>query len=416
MTDAINGDSEKHRLAALQASSSAVTKQTRLPGAGVSSNRLKEHAEKILSLWEERILEEVASAGKAPSYVLRNSLPLYLNNLSEALAANRKMDFKSLVAQDQEATSIGKQHGADRAGSKNYALTEVISEYHILREIIFQVLEKDGPLDVVQRDIILDSIEQAVNDAAVEFSDVHEDIRQKFVNILTHDLKTPITAAKLNAQMISRRSDLPDSCTKTANKITGSMNRLESMIEDLLDASRLRAGEQLSLQFVPCDLNEVVREVVDEVSAMYGDRFILDSKETLKGNWGCDGLRRAIENLLGNAAKYGSPETPITISLNRGKTAVEIIVHNEGSPIAKDEVPFLFEQYRRSKRVQEGTKTGWGLGLTLVKGVVDAHKGKIRIESVEGKGTSFILEIPLTRASTTVSDAKNVETGKPVNL
>jgi signal transduction histidine kinase len=115
-----------------------------------------------------------------------------------------------------------------------------------------------------------------------------------------------------------------------------------------------------------------------------------------------------MENLLENAVKYGTPKTPITVSLKRGKTAIKLIVHNQGSPIAENEIPFLFEQYRRSKRASEGTKTGWGLGLTLVKGVVDAHKGKVRIESVEGKGTSFILEIPFVRTATTVSDGESV--------
>jgi len=117
-------------------------------------------------------------------------------------------------------------------------------------------------------------------------------------------------------------------------------------------------------------------------------------------------LRRAIENLVGNAVKYGTPDTPITISLRRGKSAVELVVHNEGSPISESDAPLLFQQYRRSKRAQEGTKTGWGLGLTLVKGVVDAHQGKIRVESALGKGTSFILEIPIDGAADPAGELK----------
>ena len=374
-----------------------MNKQTSVHAVGVTSFLLKEKKEKILSLWKERCLKEVPSAGTEGSLKLRDSLPLYLDHLSEALASNRKLDFKSVVAKDQEATRIGKQHGADRAGNKNYDLTDVISEYHILREVIFQVLENDGTLTEIQRDIILDSIEQAVNDAAVKFSEIHTDIQQTFVNTLTHDLKNPITAAKMNAQLVLGRSDTSKPSIDSARRIIASLNRLDSMIHDLLDASRIRAGEPLSLQFIQYDLNSIIREVVDEMSLMHGERFILDSKEAVEGNWGRDGLRRAVENLVGNAVKYGTPETPITVSLRRGKTAAEVTVHNQGPPIAENELPRLFEQYRRSKRAQEGTKTGWGLGLTLVKGVVDAHKGSIRVESSEAKGTSFILEIPFAR-------------------
>jgi signal transduction histidine kinase len=366
--------------------------------AGFSSNRLKEKKEKILELWAERSLKEIPSAGTSVTLALRDSVPLYLDHLSDALATNRKMDFASIATHKLESVRIGKMHGADRASNRSYVLTEVIFEYHILREVIFQVLETDGPLAQAQRDIILDSIEQAVNDAAVEFSEAHADIQQKFINTLTHDLKTPITAAKMNMGLILRQPNGSGGSGGYANRAIVSLSRLEAMIHDLLDASRVRAGEQLQLQFIECDLEKMVRDILDEMTVIHGDRFVLDSKGELLGNWGCDGLRRAIENLLGNAVKYGSPDAPITLSLRRAETAILVTVHNEGPPISEGEIALLFQQYRRSKSAQVGSKTGWGLGLTLVKGVVEAHKGKVRVESSEGKGTSFILEIPFGQA------------------
>ena len=362
--------------------------------SGIDSNRLKNKKEKILSLWEERSVKEVVAAGTAASLALRNSLPIYLDHLSEALDTNRRMDFKSVFNHDQEAIRIGRLHGADRAGNRSYLLTEVIFEYHILREVIFQVLEADGPIVDVQRDIILDSIEQAVNDAAVKFSEVHADIQQKFINTLTHDLKNPITAAKSNAELLARNPNLPAASLKNANRIIGNLNRLDGMIRDLLDASRIRAGEELSLQFVECELRAVIQEVVEEMTLIHGELFTLDSSESFQGNWGSDGIRRAVENLIGNAVKYSTPETAILISLTRTPLALEISVHNQGPPIPESEIPMLFDQYRRSKKAQAGTIAGWGLGLTLVKGVVDAHKGKIRVRSAEGMGTTFTLEIP----------------------
>ena len=120
--------------------------------SGIHSQRLKEKKELIMSIWEKRSNSEVPSALLTRSLALRNSLPLYLDHLSDALATNRKMDMKSVLAHDSESIRIGKLHGADRAGNTNYSLTEVIFEYHILREVIFQVLESDGPLEVIQRD------------------------------------------------------------------------------------------------------------------------------------------------------------------------------------------------------------------------------------------------------------------------
>ncbi|MGZ3699395.1 MAG: sensor histidine kinase, partial [Bdellovibrionota bacterium] len=349
--------------------------------------------------WEARCMKEVPSAGTAASLALRDSVPTYLDHLSEALASNRRTDFRSIRAHDRESTRIGKMHGADRASNRSYILADVIFEYHILREVLFQVLEADGPLAQPQRDIILDSIEEAVNDAAVEFSEVHADIQEKFINTLTHDLKIPLTTAKMNADMILRSPETSEASSKGAKRIVGSLNRLSAMVHDLLDASRIRAGEPLTLQFTPGDLNAVIREVIEEMSTIHGDRFRLESPGAIQGDWDLDALRRVVENLIANAVKYGSPEKPITISLRSDTKSVVLMVHNEGQPIAESEIPLLFEQFRRSKSAQEGTKAGWGLGLTLIKGVVDAHRGEVRVESSAEKGTSFILEIPLDQPS-----------------
>ncbi len=376
---------------------------------GVYSSRLKERKEEIMSRWTQRALAEVSSAKTGATLALRDSVPTYLDHLCEALATNRRMDFRSVAAHDDAATRISRMHGADRASNRSYLLTEVIFEYHLLREVIFQVLEREGPLEQSPRDIILDSVEQAVNDAAVEFSEVHADIQQKFINTLTHDLKTPISSAKMNAEMILRRSDTSADSASYARKAVGSLNRLNSMIHDLLDASLVRAGERLSLQFIECDLDVVIREVLEEMKSIHGERFILNTKEPLSGTWGCDGLRRAFENIINNAVKYGAPDSPITVSLIRNETGIEVSVHNEGTPIPENEIPLLFQQYRRSQSAQTGRQTGWGLGLTLVKGVVDAHQGMIRVMSAPGKGTTFILEVPFVESTIADNAMKKAE-------
>lgn len=353
-----------------------------------------------MSLWVERSLKEVPSAVNAETLALRDSLPAYLDHLSEALATNRRMDLQSVMKHDMESIRIGRLHGADRAGNTSYVLNEVIFEYHILREVIFQLLEKDGPLEPVQRDIILDSIEQAVNDAAVRFSEVHAEIQQKFIDTLTHDLKTPLTTAKMAAQLILRRPEKADASIKSASIVVASLGRLEGMIHDLLDASRVRAGESLSLTFGECELDSIVREVAEEMTVNYGDRFRVESPGAMECNCSEEGIRRTLENLLGNAAKYGTEASPITVTLKRDSGLIEISVQNFGPVIPESQIPSLFEHFSRAKSAKEGGQRGWGLGLTLVKGMVDAHKGKLRVESSVEKGTifsfSFSDALPLT--------------------
>jgi len=385
---------------------------------GVNANNLKEKQGEVLSVWEARCRKEVTSAKSTPKLALRDSLPTYLNHLSEALATNRRMDDWSVRQHDRDAMRIGKQHGADRAIGGNYELSEVIFEYHILREVIFQVLEKEGSLSAIQRDIILDSIEQAVNDAAVEFSEIQTGIQQKYVNTLTHDLKSPIAAAQMNAQLIIRNPAVPEPLSQSARKIVGSMNRLTTMIDDLLDAGRVRAGQPLALQFESYDLKETIQQVIDEAKVVNRNPITFANAESAMGSWSRDGIRRALENLIGNAVKYGTPGGPINVSLRKADANIEIAVTNQGPPIAESEIPSLFDQYHRSKSAQEGPQPGWGLGLTLVRGVVMAHGGTVRVKSKEGLGTQFILNLPPERpvAPVSVSAAPNLRPSAVSNV
>ncbi len=363
--------------------------------ATIGYGLLSDKKEEILSIWLERSLKEIPSAKQSERLALRNSLPTYLEHLSAALASNRRMDLKSVERHNTESVRIGKLHGADRAGNTNYILTEVIAEYHILREVIFQVLETGGQLSADHRDIILDSIEQAVNDAVVEFSEAHAEIQQKFIDTLTHDLRNPIAAAKLYAQMIEK-NDRPEHHARFGSRIIQSLNRVDAMINDLLDAGRVRAGEPLALQYFDCDLAEVLDAVVEEMVSLHGDRFVVETERKLKGHWGCDGLRRAIENLVGNAVKYGSGDTPIRLSLVQKDEWVELAVQNAGTPIPRQDLPMLFQQYRRSTHAGQNVKSGWGLGLSVVQGVADAHNGTVKVESTSAEGTRFTLRIPST--------------------
>ena len=105
-----------------------------------------------------------------------------------------------------------------------------------------------------------------------------------------------------------------------------------------------------------------------------------------------DGVRRALENLAKNAVTYGDPEKTIEITVREIADSVVVTVHNEGSPIPHSEQEILFQQFRRPRPV--GTKSGWGLGLIVVKGVTDAHHGSIQLKSEEGLGTTFSIELP----------------------
>jgi len=357
-----------------------------------ASDRLKQNAEKIMRMWEKRARDEVGASTHQTSLVLQNSLPLYLNQLVDELSNRIDRTPARITADEVESTRIGKLHGHERAGYADYSMTQLIFEYQLLRQVIFQVLEEEAPLGVRDRDIIIGSIEQAVNDAATQFSETLRDIQELFMVTLTHDLRNPINVVKMGTQLTLRRLERGDTHTDVAARMLNAINRLDSMIQNLLDASRLRAGQSLKMEFEECNFEMLVQEVVEDLSFAYGERFIVVSDSEIRAYCSRKEIRRVIENLAINAVKYGAPSTPITLTLQQTQTQISLTIHNEGDPIALDAQSILFQQFRRTISAEE--QTGWGLGLFLAKNITEAHQGTLGVESAEGKGTSFIINLP----------------------
>lgn len=167
------------------------------------------------------------------------------------------------------------------------------------------------------------------------------------------------------------------------------------MLRDLLDAHSLKAGQSLVLHFAECDLARIARDVVEELSPVHGDRFILEGETSLPGVWSPDELRRAAWNLAINAVKYGTQSAPVVLRVERKSAGAAISVHNVGAPIPTEEQTRLFAPFSQSHAVAPNGMPSWGLGLTLVRGCAEAHGGCVRVESRADAGTTFTIELPL---------------------
>lgn len=235
-----------------------------------------------------------------------------------------------------------------------------------------------------------------IHDHKILLEELHNEreIRDRFVAALSHDLRTPLTAAKMTAQLLNRKAGDVAAVHKSAVKVAENIDRADSMIQDLLDASRIKAGQAIPIEKNECHLTRVVRETLDDLSTVYGDRFRIKSQADIIGFWSCSGVRRIIENLCSNAIKYGSTTSSVTLCIEESDECAFIKVHNLGEPIAAEDMAKLFEPFRRTKSAQSSSQKGWGLGLTLVKGLAEAHGGSVKVESSEEFGTTFTVSLP----------------------
>jgi PAS domain S-box-containing protein len=227
-----------------------------------------------------------------------------------------------------------------------------------------------------------------------ELEDINH-FRERFTNTLTHDLRNPLGAVKMAAQIAKRVHNDPNQFNKYLDKIVDCAERIDNMIEDLLDANRIKAGEKLHLQMEKCNLKNIAMSSLEEQSLTHGNRFHLKAIGEFDGYWSRDGLHRVFDNLLSNAVKYGTLNSPISIELKDLKDdRITVLVHNYGNELTEHDQESLFDMFKRTKKASESAVKGWGIGLTLVKGIVEAHGGTISVKSGQGHGTTFVVELP----------------------
>ena len=221
--------------------------------------------------------------------------------------------------------------------------------------------------------------------------------REEWTSLIAHDLRQPMTVIASYAELAAAdRAELLTPLQREAiDQIRASANQLERMVADLLDASRIEA-RRMTIEEELVAVPELLRSIVDRNATSQGDHVIrLNIEDGLPGVKADPGrLEQILSNLLSNAAKYGYPGTEIQVRARQDSGQVEISVSNKGDGIFPEELPDLFSRFRRARLAREKKIAGIGLGLYIVKGLVEAHGGRIWAESVPAETTTFYFTLP----------------------
>lgn len=360
------------------------------------ADQLRNKTEEILKRFEASVRKEVKAARYLSSSELKNSLPKVLENLAQALETTEKTAVPEI--------KVAKEHGKERSTFPQYTLEQIISEYRLLRRSIFDVL-KEQDIDSQDRDTIIDAIEIGISEAASEFASQQYQLREQFISTLAHDLRNPLSAAMMSAQLILRVPEHTEQVQIMAARIIDTIGRTDRLIKDLLDSNLVRMGQKLPLEIRSGNIKSIVKQSMEEVASIHGDRFELEAEPDITGHWDLSLLQRAIGNLLTNAVKYGSKSHPVKTTVTSKREEIEIAVHNCGDPIPKSIQEHIFDSFHRAGGAKKGRTEGWGVGLYLVKGAAISHGGKVRVESEEKGGTTFTITLPRDSRPHQSSDA-----------
>jgi PAS domain S-box-containing protein len=238
--------------------------------------------------------------------------------------------------------------------------------------------------------------------------------RDDFLSIASHELRTPLTPIRLSVQSLKRKvqnlaSAFPKGLATQLETMDRQVGRLDTLINELLDVSRITVG-RMDLELTEFDATTLVREVVARFQQEldWGHHAVtLDLGATVTGRWDRLRLDQVVSNLLSNAMKYGGERKLIEISVEGGDTSVAISVRDHGVGISSEDQERIFERFERLISVRHFG--GFGLGLWIVRQIVEAHGGRVRVMSVIGEGSTFTVEMPLA----TVRPAAALPRGEP---
>jgi signal transduction histidine kinase len=227
-----------------------------------------------------------------------------------------------------------------------------------------------------------------------------EEVRQQVLGVVAHDLRNPLSAMRMTTSMLARPKDMPlERRVQLAERMLGTLGRMEAIVSSLLDFTRADAGVGVRLLRERVDLGEVCERARRDLEVLFpGDRIRLDVAGDAVGLWDRAQVERIVSNLLTNALKHGAEGGTALVTLDGSQEdVVTLSVHNEGPPIAPELMAEVYEPFTIGPVGEDGRRRNIGLGLFVVQHLVAAHGGSVQGESSAEAGTTFTVSLPRAR-------------------
>ncbi|MBL7215758.1 MAG: GHKL domain-containing protein [Phycisphaerae bacterium] len=222
--------------------------------------------------------------------------------------------------------------------------------------------------------------------------------QKRFISDAAHELRTPIAIIKSTLQLAQSKKRSVEFYEETITRALEDIERLNALIEQLLQLSRLENADNLR-QWEVVNIANLIEDIVEQYEPLVNEKgFRLNTQlcpAQIRGN--PHQIRQLMLNLIDNAVQYAPPQTTITLSVEIHDKMAVITVHDEGSGIPEDECPRLFDRFYRVSKARDRNSGGSGLGLAIAKEIAILHSGNITIESNSQNGTSFVVTLPINR-------------------
>jgi len=375
------------------------------------SDFIIKNLEPILQAWED-FAKTIEVPGKAlDSKALRDHAEQMLRAIALDMrtyqSAQEQIAKAHGNAPAQELETAAEIHAVTRLMA-GFTLDQMVSEYRALRmSVVGQWLgqvKEGAAFEVDDMTRFNEAIDQALAESIASYSSAVEASRNVFLGILGHDLRTPLGAILLGADVLRNSDDLGSRETKIASGIYTSVRRASQIVGDLLDLTRCQMGPGIPVKKEYIDLTPLCTRMVEEIRTFHpGAKIIFNSGASARGEFDGARIEQVISNLLSNAVQHGDLQFPIEVTLEPVDGSVVFCVHNRGEPVPEEILPFIFNPMERvslSTTSGLGPSAGLGLGLYIASEIVAAHSGTLDVTSDRAHGTTFLVKVPVGKSQT----------------
>ena len=372
------------------------------------SKFILDNLDQILQEWEE-FASTISALKEADKVELRDHASAVLKVIAADLLtpqaeSEREAKSKGLALARIAGLDTPAEVHAEARMSSGLNGDQVMSEFRALRASVLRLWALDASIKTPEEieDMVRfnEAIDQAQSESMARYARLLRDAQSLFLAILGHDVRSPLGAVSMGAQVLLHDPTLPSKVLKVGLRIFNSSKRVDEIVRDLLDFSTSHLGDGIPIDPSTVDLSEICFNVVEEMRTFHPDRQIeLVSEGDLVGTWDGPRLAQAFSNLISNAVQHGTPQSPVQVSLTGASEGVVFEVRNDAELIPELKLRTLFDPVKSFAIRPPDERTAsrlhnLGLGLYVVKEIVKAHQGEISVSSTADTGVKFSLSVP----------------------
>jgi signal transduction histidine kinase len=297
-------------------------------------------------------------------------------------------------------------HAADRMQS-GFSIEELMAEYRAMRASVLRLWQRrvKQPDELAVQDMLRfnEAIDQSLAESVARFSTMLRESQNVFLAILGHDVRNPLGAISMGAQILMLDESLAPKSAAIAARIQGSTKRVNELVSDLLDFSTSHLGGGIPIKPAPLDFAPECRQVVEEIRAFHPERSV---EFSVSGDrnviWDGARVSQALSNLIANAIQHGAADHPVWVAVAGGDEVV-FSIQNMGTRVGPAHLRSMFDPakqfaIRSASERSNSDSDNLGLGLYITREIVGAHGGTIRVTSTDAEGTTFTVTLPRVAA------------------